>query len=48
MKFNLSLKRPKDDKTTVVLIAFIDQRRFKTGLGVREELLEEGDESLSR
>ena len=34
MKFNLSLKRPNDDNTTVVLIAFINQRRFKTGLGV--------------
>ena len=34
MKFNLTLKRPKDEKTTVVLIAYVDQRRLKTGLGV--------------
>lgn len=34
MKFNLTLKRPNDETTTVILIAFVDQRRLKTGLGV--------------
>jgi integrase len=34
MRYSLELKRPKDEKTTVNLVAYINQRRFKTGLGV--------------
>ena len=34
MKYNLTLKRPSDETTAVVLITFINQRRFKTGLGI--------------
>ncbi|MFZ8836448.1 MAG: hypothetical protein ACO2XQ_05330 [Flavobacteriales bacterium] len=34
MKDNLSLKRPSDENTSVILIAFINKQRLKIGLGV--------------
>lgn len=34
MKYNLSLKRPSDENTSVILIAFINKQRLKIGLGV--------------